>query len=362
MAGSTVPMIDARRLGIMAWLVVLGACAPLRTTPTIGPGSSPVAAPTPAPAVVVAPPRTAEAPLPEAFESDEFIVTFAKPGDTFEGLAARFLGDGSKAWMLQEYNRLERPVGGGEVIIPKRPWNPAGVYASGYQVVPALVYHNIAPQAKGRMVISAKTFEEQMRYLKAQGYRPISTRELLEFVSQNRQLPPRSVILTFDDGYRSFLQYAYPILKELGFTATLFLYTDYIGSGRNALSWSEVKRLADEGFDVGAHSKTHEDLRRKSGESEADFARRMQAELGQALLVKNLGRPTQVLAYPYGAADKEVLAKVREQGYLAAFTVRRDGNPSFTPPLLLSRSQIYPEMSLDEFAKNLSTFTPEPAR
>ena len=99
-------------------------------------------------------------------------------------------------------------------------------------------------------------------------------------------------MLSFDDGYKSFLQYAYPIMKELGFTATLFVYTDYIGAGRNALTWGDLKKLGDEGFQIEAHSKSHGDMRRASGESAAEYTKRITAELNQPreLFLKNLGR------------------------------------------------------------------------
>src|SRR5262249_6465563 len=160
-------------------------------------------------------------------------------------------------------------------IIPTRPWNLAGVDPTGYQLVPILVYHNLGPQAKGRLLLGASQFEQQMRYLKNEGYRVISLSEFLEWMQLKRQLPRRAVVLTFDDGYRAFREYAYPILKQLGFTATLFVYTDYVGAGRNALSWDDLKALAAEGFDVQAHSKSHADLRRAAGESDAQFGRRM---------------------------------------------------------------------------------------
>jgi peptidoglycan/xylan/chitin deacetylase (PgdA/CDA1 family) len=171
-------------------------------------------------------------------------------------------------------------------------------------------------------------------------------------------------VLTFDDGYKSFRQYAYPILKELGFTATLFVYADYVGAGRNALGWKDLRELEAEGFHVEAHSKTHTDLRRVAGESDTQFARRMQAELGQPLelLQRQLGKLSRVLAYPYGATDEDVVRKVQEYGYIAAFTVRREGNPSFVEPLRARRSQIYSEMSLQDFIKNLNVFHEEDLR
>jgi peptidoglycan/xylan/chitin deacetylase (PgdA/CDA1 family) len=302
-------------------------------------------------------------PLPEVFESEDFVVVLAKEAETAESLAARHLGDASKAWMIEDYNGASAFPAGREVVIPKRPWNPSGVEPTGYQLVPILVYHNIGPQARGRLVIAAKTFEEQMRYLKAEGYRVVGLGEFLEFTALKRQLPRKTVVVTFDDGWKPFREYAYPVLKELGFTATLFIYTDFVGA-RLGLSWEELRQLAREGFDIQAHSRTHTDLRRKPEESDAEFAQRMQAELLQPLAVfqRQLGQTPTVLAYPYGSHDEHVLRHVRQTGYAAAFDVRREGNPSFVPVVTMHRSQIYADMTLEEFAKNLNVFNEEPIR
>jgi len=327
------------------------------------------AVPTPPPATPgpeTAPPRPsvpAGAPLPETFESEDFVVTVAKAGDTAAGLAARFLGDVGRAWMVEDYNGAAAFEPGHEVVIPKRPWNLSGVGPTGYQIVPILVYHNLGPQSKGRLTIGVATFEEQMRYLKTQGYRVIRLNEFLAFASLRRQLPRKSVVLTFDDGWKPFREFAYPILKELGFTATLFIYSDFVGS-RSALSWDEIRQLGQEGFQIEAHSKTHSDLRRRQGESEVEYAQRMQAELAQplALFQRYLGRTSQILAYPYGAQDDDLLKRLKEHGYAAALTVRRQGAQSFVPLLTIHRSQIYSEMSLEDFAKNLTVFNEEPIR
>src|SRR4029077_16691020 len=215
----------------------------------------------------------------ETFESEDFIVVIAKPGDTTQSLAAKFLGDADKSWMIEEYNEVSTLSPGQQLIIPKRFWNLSGVDPSGYQLVPILCYHNLGPQSKGRLVLGVKSFEQQMRYLKSQGYRVVSLKEFLEFVSLKKQLPGKSLVLTFDDGYRSFSQYAYPVLKELGFAATLFVYTDYIGAGINALSWADLKKLAAEGFDIQAHSKSHGNMRRAATESSDEYAKRLAAEL-----------------------------------------------------------------------------------
>src|SRR5262249_5308572 len=141
--------VHAACLGLAIALAALPGCGLFR------PGApAPVATPPPSPA-------------PQVFESDDFVVTYARPGDTTEDLAVRFLGDAGKAWMIEDYNGTKLLAPGQEVVIPKQAWNPVGVDAEGYQVVPVLVYHNIGPETKGRLVIGARTFEEQLRYLKA---------------------------------------------------------------------------------------------------------------------------------------------------------------------------------------------------
>lgn len=354
----------APRGGLLAAAMLLAAaCASAPPAPAPAAASPPVAA---APSPPPPPPREApkEEPLPEAFRSEDFILAFARAGDTAASLAARYLGDEAKAWMIEDYMGAGEFAAGQEVVIPARPWNPAGVEPTGYQLVPVLVYHNLGAQAKGRLVLAARSFEEQMRYLKQEGYRVVSLSELVEFTALRRQLPRKSVVLTFDDGYKAFRDLAYPVLKELGFTATLFVYTDYVGAGRNALSWQELRQLADEGFEIHAHSKTHGDLRRVPGESEAQFARRMEVELEQplGLFQRHLGRRSHLLAYPYGRQDDDVIKKMKEYGYVAAFTVRRQGSPSFVHPLRIHRSQIYSEMTIEEFVKNLDVFHQEELR
>ena len=303
----------------------------------------------------------ADRPAGEFFESADYVVVVAKAGETAQSLAAKFLGDANKDWMIEDYNGTATLTPGQAVVIPKRPWNLSGVTPAGYQLVPVLTYHDLAPAAKGRMIMGAKGFEEQMRYLKANGYRVISLKEYVEFVSLQRQLPQKSVLITFDDGYRSFLRYGYPVLKELGFSATLFIYTDYVAAGGNAFTWPELKKLSDEGFFIQAHSKSHGDMVRTRGEGTAEYDKRLEAELVQpkALFQKFLGYAPDIIAYPYGRQDDTVAQRTKERGYIAAFTVRRQGSQSFVDPYRIHRIQIYPEMSMADFAKSLSVFSQE---
>jgi peptidoglycan/xylan/chitin deacetylase (PgdA/CDA1 family) len=307
-----------------------------------------------------APPSKTGAKQPDTFESRDFVVTVAKSGDTPEALASRHLGDPKKKWMIEDYIGTRTFSEGQEIVIPKREWNPVGVFPWGYQLVPVLVYHNISAEEKGKLSIAARNFDAQIRQLHAEGFQAVSLTDFLAFTAGRRQLPRKSVLLTFDDGYRSFIQYARPILKDYSFGATLFVYSDFIGGG-NALSWQELRTLTEQGFDVQAHSKSHSNLRRKEGETEAAYAKRIEAELAYPLTLfkKHLGRPSETIAYPFGEMDDELLPFVAKYGYAAAFTVRRQSNAAFVSPLKISRSQIYADMTAKDFAKNLIVFQDE---
>jgi peptidoglycan/xylan/chitin deacetylase (PgdA/CDA1 family) len=366
-----VPRSVSVTLFVVAGLVcALSACTSSRPKPSlpvaVAPSPPPPEAPPPPAPPPEAPPATAAEVVPEAFESASFVVTHARQGDSAAELAARYLGDPHKAWMVEDYARAGSFAPGQEVIIPKVEWNPPGVYPAGYQVVPVLVYHNIAAQRKGRLTIAASTFEEQMRYLKAAGYHAVRLDAFLAFLHQRRQLPRKSVVISFDDGHKGFVQYAYPVLKELGFPAVLFVVIDQIPHRVNPsfLTWDDLRELTAGGVEVYAHSKSHRDLRRAAGEPEATYARRMQAELGLPLelLHKELpGRDVRLeaVAYPFGEWDGPLLESLTEHGYAAGFTVQRQPNPAFVPPLRINRSQVYADWTLEEFKKNAATFQPE---
>src|SRR6185436_9371991 len=148
-----------RRLAALGAAVgTFSVCAAASAASAGAPGLQAQATPAPGGAT----PAAAVEPLPESFESDSFVVVLAKTGDTAEGLARRYLGDPAKAWMIEDYNGTATFTPGREVVIPKRPWNPSGVEPRGYQLVPILCYHNLGPQTRGRLLMSASAFEEQM--------------------------------------------------------------------------------------------------------------------------------------------------------------------------------------------------------
>ena len=192
-------------------------------------------------------------------KSDDYVIVIAKPGDTLQSLAQQFLGDPSQYWIIADFNDLRAVVPGQEVVIPLKTKNSIGVYANGYQMVPILSYHRFGSR-KSKLVVTPEAFDAQMAYLKAHDYRVIPLTDLIAFIQGRKPIPHRALVITIDDGHKSAYTIAYPLLRKYGFPATLFVYTDFIGS-HEGLSWQEMQEMvASNLIDIQPHSKTHTNL------------------------------------------------------------------------------------------------------
>jgi peptidoglycan/xylan/chitin deacetylase (PgdA/CDA1 family) len=294
------------------------------------------------------------------YRSEDYAVLRLNGGENAESLALVFLGDPRKAWVIQEANKGKPWERGQVVVIPLRQEDKGGLTPEGYQIVPVLCYHHFAEDCDSSLCTPPSVFEQQMRFLKEQGYSVISTAELVEFMAFRRAIPKKAVVINLDDGYRSAYEIACPILKKYGFPATLFIYTSFIGASNNALTWDQLKALKADGFQVGSHSVTHADLsKRMVGESEKDYVARIKGELvvSKQILDDKLNQNTQYIAFPYGAFSPLLLKLCEEAGYRVGFSVKAGGNPFFGEPLALKRDQIL-KKDMESFAGKLKTLQP----
>lgn len=291
--------------------------------------------------------------------AEDFVVVEAREGDTAESLARKYLKGAERAWMITEF-RGGAPIKAGDVVvIPLRPRRLGGIEAEGHQVVPILTYHDIEEVSKSRFAITSALFEQQLRYLKENGYVGITLNELDRFLRYEQPLPKKAVVITIDDGYKSAKTVAAPLLKKYGFPAIFFIYTDFIGGGKHALSWDEVRELKAQGFDVEAHSKTHSNLAVPPvNESPADRAARLDAEIvaPKHLMEKRVGAEVRYFAYPYGGFDPEVVASVKAAGYQVGFGAKKGSNPFFMDRYRLKRYSVFMEKDLTKFIRMLETF------
>jgi peptidoglycan/xylan/chitin deacetylase (PgdA/CDA1 family) len=295
---------------------------------------------------------------------ERLLVVLPRPGDTLQGLAARFLGGAGNAWQIAESNGLSgEPVAGRPLVVPLVPRNPLGITATGMQTVTVLCYHRFGA-GNSKMVVSPARFEEQMAYLADNGYHVVRLADLQAFLAGERALPARSVVITFDDGYESVHRHAFPVLKKFNFPATLFAYSDFIGA-RDALSWPQFEELARSGLvDLQAHSKTHRNLtERKTGEGDEAYRKQIDLELQtpRAVLENRLaplGVQVRQFAYPFGSANEAVLDAMQRADYELGLTVTAGGNAFFAAPLMLRRTMIYGDHTLADFQARLQVQRP----
>jgi len=197
----------------------------------------------------------------------------------------------------------------------------------------ALCYHAVSERWPATLSVTPTQLADQVSMLAGRGYRGVTLSEAVVHPAA-----PRTVAITFDDAYRSVIELAFPILSEAGFVASVFAPTSYIGQEGamswpgigdwlhseyrhelNPLSWEELARLADAGWEVGSHGRSHARL------TDLDQPA-LDAELGEsrAEIERQLSRSCRSLAYPYGERDQRVVASARRAGYTVAASLGHD--------------------------------------
>jgi peptidoglycan/xylan/chitin deacetylase (PgdA/CDA1 family) len=186
--------------------------------------------------------------------------------------------------------------------------------------VPILMYHYIRvnPNPFDRLgfglSVTPADFEAQMTWLAANGYHTIDLQDLEGYLAGARSLPPRPVVLTFDDGYEDFYTTAYPILKAHHFTAVSYVVTGFLGAPRY-LTAAQVVELDAAGIEIGAHTVSHADLTRLG----AANARHEIAD-SKAMLEGLLKHPVLDFCYPSGRLNGAVALEVQAAGFRSATT------------------------------------------
>jgi peptidoglycan/xylan/chitin deacetylase (PgdA/CDA1 family) len=179
--------------------------------------------------------------------------------------------------------------------------------------VPILLYHHIGISPSGSLYyVSPYAFEQQMYLLHAWGYQTISVETMIAVIKGGGLLPPRPIILTFDDGSESVYSTALPIMQKYNFTGTIYLVNNYVGAA-NFLNVEEVRELYEAGWEVGSHSITHTDLTLPSVDQEKEIIEsrfRLNRQLDDI--------PVLTFAYPFGAYNVDSVYFARYAGYIGA--------------------------------------------
>src|SRR5215475_11340172 len=174
--------------------------------------------------------------------------------------------------------------------------------------------------------ITPAAFEAQMKELKDRGITVISLQDLLAWKRGEKNIPPRSAVITFDDGWKSQYEVAWPIMKKYGYPFTMFIYTEGVRGGTlgggEAITWEQLADMRDNGVDIQAHSATHQDLREghaitviepggkraRKKLTGADYEKWIQNEVvgSKELLEQRLGIKVNCFAVPFGNYNEHV--------------------------------------------------------
>jgi len=199
--------------------------------------------------------------------------------------------------------------------------------------------------------ITPAAFEAQMKELKDRGITVISLQDLLAWKRGEKNIPPRSAVVSFDDGWKSQYEVAWPIMKKYGYPFTMFIYTEGVRGGSlgggEAITWEQLADMRDNGVDIEGHSATHQDLREghtitlisggkrtRTKVTGPQYEEWMQNEVvgSKQLLEQRLGIKVNCFAVPFGNYNEHVKEIARNSGYEAMFTVY--GQPiTFTSPM-----------------------------
>ncbi|MBI5469663.1 MAG: polysaccharide deacetylase family protein [Deltaproteobacteria bacterium] len=216
------------------------------------------------------------------------------------------------------------------------------------------MYHSISSSSGSRWAVSEKAFEEQIRLLVAEGWKTACVRDLFDAEG----LPPRTVVLTFDDGYADNFEHGFNCLTRYGMKATWFVVSGDVGRrsswsdddnpSRSMLSSMQLREMAQAGMEIGAHTRTHPRLPGLDIEAIADEVTGSKKDLEDIL-----GSEVTSFAYPYGLLNEDCVKAVKDAGFKAACTTRTGWFGSDPDMLRVRRVAVFSDDSLSTFARKL---------
>lgn len=210
--------------------------------------------------------------------------------------------------------------------------------------IPVLMYHSIEYEKGNDLRVPKEKFAEQMKYLKDNGYTTLTLDEVYSYLVNNKQIPPKTVAITFDDGYEDNYTNAFPIMKQYGVKGTVFVITKTVDKNNSYLTSKQIKEMDQNGMMIESHTVSHDALTSfnydKQYKELAD---------SKAFLEKCLGRKIKYLAYPCGSFNNNTVNALKESGYLMAFTTVNGNAKSSQEIYALKRVRISADYSLETF-------------
>ncbi len=198
---------------------------------------------------------------------------------------------------------------------------------SGDLRIPILVYHRFGPTVADAMTVRTADFAAQLEYLRKNGYHVIPLREVVAYARGEAHPPTRALAIAADDGHRTVFTDMFPLVERYRVPVTLFIYPSAISNASYAMTWEQLRRLKETGlFDIQSHTYWHPNFKvekRRLSPAEYEAFVRMQLSKSKRALDARLGLNVDMLAWPFGIHDDELIRMAREAGYVAGFTIVR---------------------------------------
>ena len=247
------------------------------------------------------------------------------------------------------------------------PWSFAEAKENDNFSVPILVYHRFGPAVTDRMTVTTSLFESQLRYLMDNNYKIIPLRQLVQYrLTGAPALPPRSVVIAADDGHRSVYAHMLSVVRLYRIPVTLFVYPSAISNAVYALTWEQLLELKETGlFAIQSHSYWHPNFKeekRRLSHDDYDRLVQMQLKKSKETLEIKLRTYVDMLAWPFGIFDNELIAKAVEAGYRAGFTLQGRHATLSEPIMALPRYLMTQEHQTKSFAELLADKLDQPKR
>jgi peptidoglycan/xylan/chitin deacetylase (PgdA/CDA1 family) len=222
--------------------------------------------------------------------------------------------------------------------------------------VPILMYHHIADPPPGAdairidLSVNPGIFTKQLRYLKSQGYNTITLNDLALHLTMGKELPPKPIILTFDDGYADAYTHAFPILQRFGYVGTFFLISAPIDDDDpEFLSWPEVEEMHAAGMKFEPHSYNHPDMRNRG----FDFVV-FQILAPKEAIEARTAETCRFFAYPSGRYDQFVIDVLRSAHFWGGVLTEQGATHTTDDLFTLRRVRVHGGDDLDTFIRTLN--------
>lgn len=214
--------------------------------------------------------------------------------------------------------------------------------------IPVLMYHKIGDDKDNDAVIREDLFREQMKFLKDNGYNPLTMDQLYDYVVNGAAVPEKSVVLTFDDGYADTYSIVYPIMKEYGFAATVFINPGDVGT---RLTWDQIREMHKNGITISNHGFQHIEMGQLSEAKQIENITKAQEALAKEVGIKD----NPWFCYPYGDKNEFTDAATKKAGIKMSMAMKSGWAHTGDNPYNILRVWVGNAVDIKHFEERIST-------